>query len=693
MKKLLFYLFPVIGFAQEIPQDSTKVNLDQLVLTTTTKTFVNKNGNIKIDVVNSVYKSIPNILDLLSKMPKVQISPDRESISITGKGNPLIYIDNAKAEIADLNALSTDDIKSIEIINNPSSRYEADGRAVILITRKWRKSEGFQTTISETAAFKKAFNNYSGISSNLKIRDTEIRGSFNLNHLKPWEGNSNSYEIPAGNIASDYAVEGFTKRLQYVYGASVFQKINPDDYVSISVNGRNQNDDFRLSTHTLNVENGAETAIRTVGNDLGGRNFLTSVLNYNNKFIEANANLFLGMQYSDFRRDADTGSFNSYNGGVFSPFRSSIQDLEIDAFSVRSDFDKKFPNEMKWETGAWFSITVAKTGLDMTDLEQNENVQSDYRLEEKIAAAYSQLSGNFKKVSWSAGLRVENTMAAGKYKLGNRPLIDKNYLNLFPKMQLDYAIDSTKTLTLNYAKSIARPDYSATSQGMTYINPYFVFSGNTNLNPSVSDEISANFQYSDKSLKIAYAKTKDNINYNISYDESAQLLTNRPENFDKQSDYSIELTYPLKWKFWSATNVFSCNVTEIEKAGATATDVKPYIYYYSNHAFALKNQWTISTTGWGLSKRYQGILVNDGFFTFDVAVSKTYQNWIFSFSANDVFKGMDFRERFNTNAIATVGNYFVDAREFSIGLKYSFGKIKDSKFEEKAVDEEIKRIK
>ena len=94
------------------------------------KAFTNKNGNIKIDVANSIFNSVPNTVDLLSRLPKVQISPDKESITVIGKGTPIIYIDNQIVTMNDLNSLSVDDIKTIEIINNPSSKYEANGRVV-----------------------------------------------------------------------------------------------------------------------------------------------------------------------------------------------------------------------------------------------------------------------------------------------------------------------------------------------------------------------------------------------------------------------------------------------------------------------------------------------------------------------------------------------------------------------------------
>ncbi|PTT13460.1 TonB-dependent receptor, partial [Flavobacterium sp. HMWF030] len=133
---LLFLLSLIANAQNETPKDSVSNKLNEVVINQNKKTFTNTNGTIKVDVANSIFSSIPNAVELLAKLPTVQVSVDRETITVIGKGNPLIYIDNQKVGLNDLNTLAVVDIKTIEIIQNPSSKYEAEGRSVILITRK-----------------------------------------------------------------------------------------------------------------------------------------------------------------------------------------------------------------------------------------------------------------------------------------------------------------------------------------------------------------------------------------------------------------------------------------------------------------------------------------------------------------------------------------------------------------------------
>jgi len=166
------------GFQEELQPISLSANknitvvlkrlinaLQEVTVTDTKKAFTNEGGNIRMNVANAVFSAVSNPVDLLSKMPTVQISSDKESISIVGRGNALIYIDNQRASVNDVKSLSVDDIKSIEIINNPSAKYEAEGKAVILITRKINKKEGTKIDIAENGTYGKYYNNRAGINA------------------------------------------------------------------------------------------------------------------------------------------------------------------------------------------------------------------------------------------------------------------------------------------------------------------------------------------------------------------------------------------------------------------------------------------------------------------------------------------------------------------------------------------------
>lgn len=675
----------------------TKINfteLNEIVVKGNKKTFTNSNGNIKVDIANSIFKAIPNPIDLLSKLPGIQISGDQENISIIGRGNPLIYIDNQRVGINDLNTLSVEDIKTLEIIKNPSSKYEAEGRAVILITRKLSKKDKFETTISEVASVKKRFNNYLGINSNFKKNKTEIKTNFNYNQLNPWESAANNLEIPNDNITSNFIAESYTKRRQFILGGGLYHQINEDDYLSFNLSGKIQKDNDENTTNTFHDQNNVQNKIETLNNNDENRNFLNSFVNYNKKIKPLDINLFTGFQFSNFNQKSNSIIQNNYDNTQFDLTQNRNQKFNVDVFSGRTDLEKTFKNEMKWEVGALYLSAEANTDFEVLDFISNNNENSNYNFKEKNISGYTQLSGKIKKINYSLGLRTENTSIKGKYANDTFLLIDKDYTNFFPKIQLDIPIDSTKTIRFNYAKSISRPNYSSTSQISIYTNPYLVYSRNINLNPTITDEISGTFQYKDKSVKLNFYRSKDPVNFAFSYDSSINLITFNSINYDKESGIDLEFTLPFKHNIWSSTNSFNFILNKIEDKSAVFNESKPYLYYYSNHIFELPKEFNFSITGWGFTERKEGIFKRNSLFIMNLTLSKTLlKNFDCTVSFNDIFRNMNFNEDLTINNIISKGIYYTDTREISLSIRYKFGKIKDSNYQERDIDQNSNRIR
>jgi hypothetical protein len=675
--------------------DSISNKLTEVIVIKEQKMFSNKNGNIKVDVANSILNATPNTIDLLSKLPNITISADKENITVIGKGNALIYIDNQKVGMNDLNALSVDDIKTIEIINNPSSKYEAEGRTVILISRKFSKKEGSQTTISEVASFKESFNNYLGINSSFKKNKLEWKANFNYNKLSPWESHSIKYQIPDADIISNYDVAtAHTKRKQFIFGGGLFYKINEEDYFSISMNSKLQSEPFDINTTTNNKNGYVENNVATHSDNKSQKNFINSFINYSKKMKSIDTQLFTGFQYSNFDQNSKSLAQNNFNDTQFELAQNSDQKFNVGVFSGRADLEKKFKNEMKLEAGGLYLSADAKTDVSIFNYDANNTIISNYNFEEKNSAVYSQLSGSIKKIGYSVGLRVENTNILGKFKTDDVPLIDKNYTDFFPKAQLDIPIDSTKSLTLNYAKSILRPNYSSTSQGSTYINPYFLYSRNINLNPTINNQISSSFQYHDKSVKLSFYQNSDPVYSSFVFDSKDNILIFKETNFDKESGFNLEFTLPFTYKFWTSTNSLSCILNKIEDDSAEFITSNPYLYYYSSNEFKLPKEYSFVLTAYGLTDQKEGVFERKAWFILNLGVSKIFfSNWNCTLSYNDIFRNTIYEERFTINGISSTARYLVDAHEFSIAIKYSFGKIKSTEFKEKNIDDNSNRIR
>jgi len=691
---LFFFLLSLFGYAQnKTPKDSISNKLNEVVVSQNKKTFTNTNGNIKVDVANSIYNSIPNTVDLLAKLPTVQVSSDKESISVVGRGNPLIYIDNQKVGMNDLNALAVADIKTIEIIQNPSSKYEAEGRSVILITRRFSKKDGFRTEISQVASFKKKYSNYLGFNTSFKKNKIEWKANFNYNKLQPWENHSIDYQIPDAQIASKYDVTAYSEKRQFVFGGSLFYKINEEDYFSFSVNGRLQKDIFPINTITGNTNKNVENNVLTYSDNDSKKNFVNSFVNYSKKIKAIDTQVFTGLQYSNFDQGLWSQVQNNYNNTQFELTQLRDQKFQVNVFSGKIDVEKKFKNEMKLEIGGLYASADSKSDSDIVYFEKSENEISHYDFKEQNLAGYTQLSGKIIKVDFSVGFRVENTNVNGKFKTDLLPLINKNHTDFFPKIQFSVAIDSTRNISINYAKSISRPNYSSLSQGTTYINPYFLYARNINLDPTIVNEISSTFQYHDKSVKLTYYQNTDPVYNSFFFDKELNIMTFKDVNFDKESAFVLDFELPFTYKFWTTTNSLVFVSEKIVDASAVFLSSKPYAYYYSNNEFKLPKGYTAVLVFRGVTKQNKGVFERNARAIVDMSFSKTFfKNWNCSLNFNNVFKMINEEEVFTINNINSKARYLVDEHEISISIKYSFGKVKETEFKGKSMEQNSGRV-
>ncbi len=694
----IFIFFSLILFvcsnAQEPITDTISNKLEEVVVERNTKEITFNNGTIKVDVANSNLQSSSTTIDLLAKLPKLQISTDKTSVSVIGKGNALIYIDNQAVTMDEVNSLSVADIKYIEIISNPSSKYEANGRALILITRKRSKKEGFTIDFSESASFKKSFNNYLGINSSIKKSKVEIKTNFNYNQLNPWESNGISTELTTSDFYSNYLAVALTKRLQLIFGGGIFYKINEDDYWSFTLSDRIQKNDFGIHTDSYYTDNSIENNVITRSENVDDKSFVNLIVNYSKNVKRWNTVVFSGIQYSNYSQNGVGWIENNYNTTSFVSSQSRNQEYDIEVFSGRMDVEKKFKEDSKLEIGILNLQSTTTSGLTVYNYETNSTASSLYDYNEKNGAAYVQYFGTMFNANYSVGIRAEKTNVKGKLNTESNFLIDKKYINLFPKMQVEIPIDSTKILTLNYSKSIIRPNYSATTQGSTYINPYFVFTNNIDLNPTLADEISINFQRKESSIALHYSKAKNAVYYGFDYDYLSNALIFKPTNFDKETNLSLEISFPFKHKFWSVNTVLSSSITSVEDDTAIRLSSKPSFYFFMDQTFELPKKYVFGINSWGITKRNEGVFIRNELFIFNMSLSKRFfANWDCSLNYNDIFRNMNIEERLNINSINTNATYFTDTNEFSISLRYYFGKSKDSAYKEKVIDESSSRIR
>jgi len=703
---LLLLIISLNGFSQDTrpapvktdslaikPKDSIK-ELKEVKISGAKKLFTVINGNIRVNIENSVLSSIPNTIDLLVKLPGLQLSPDGEQLNLAGKGTPLLYLDNQQIKMVDLASLSTNDIKTIEIINHPSSKYEAAGRAVILITLKKNKSYGLKIDLAETAAFKTYYQNRSSVNASFKQGKLEFKGNIQYNYLNLWESNSNDFLVTHKNLESAYTVTSIGLRQQTIIDGGIYYQINDNDYLSFNSSKRFQHENFTIATQSFLQDTAKEDHVVTNNFNQDNRPFYNSSLNYSKKLKDTGGELFIGAQYSRYHQALNSNIWNNYNDtqNVFSQSRQ--QQYLIEVLSGRADFEKAFKNEMKLENGISLSSANSNALLNIESYGSLSTAASNYDYREKIYAAYTQLSGKIKKVSYTAGLRFENTRVQAGYHDSIPPSVHKNYVNLFPKASVNFPLGTSKSFILAYAESISRPNYSTSSKITTYVNPFFEWSNNINISPSIKKEISATVQHRENTFGISYYRINNPVYFSAEYNGESNVLRMIDKNYALESGVNITMTIPFKSGLWSSTNMLVATKDQVKDPAAIMGKSRPYVYFYSNHQFKLPAVCMLMVSGWGITKRNEGIFQRNAGYAIDTAVTKTFFNKLnCSLGYNSLLSTGQVKENFDVNGVTSKGIYYLDQRQVSLSVKYAFGKLKDSAYKNKDVNDNMNRIR
>ena len=669
------------------------VQIDEVVINGKKETFKTKNGNYNIDVANSNFNKIATTNELLSKLPNVMLGADQETLTIIGKGNPLLYLDDQQVDFSTISSLAVEDIKSIEIIKNPSAKYEANGKSVIKINLKKSKKEGLKFTLQETLSFKRKFNNYFNSTFQIRKNKSEFKINASYNQLNPWEGNGFDYHVKDKNIQSNYFIKSQTKRPHFIVNTSFFQELNEaGDYLSFAINSNFRKDKGLIDTKTEYTENNKNQSILTLNDNENHRNFVNTLMNYNKNIKSLDASILTGFQYTIYNTGRTYDFYNNINDNGLEYNQSRDQKYRLKVFAGKFDVEKKFESDQKIEFGGRFTQAKSETN-NQTFFLNNSSEEFLYKFKEFNLAAYLQYTKNYEKWNYKTGLRTETTNSKGFDEIKQFSDIDKKYIDWFPNAEINYTFDNKNALTIYYKRTIDRPNYSNLSSGNLYGSPYIEYSGNFDILPTYTNTFSVNYSLKKWNMSVTYYQSKNPMNYTLIYDDVRNISTFTTVNFEKEKNISVGLDVPFEYKFWSTQISFAMIYSKIIDQKAEFNKSAPYIYLYSNHNFKLVKDFNFMVDGYWLSKRTEGIYERNSQIMVNLGLTKSYKNVDFSIRLNDLFKQMKFSETLNYDKISSKNLFLVDYQELSLSIKYNFGLLNKSISKEDKVNEEEGRIR
>jgi ferric enterobactin receptor len=691
----------------------SSINLDEVV--------IEGNYKLKIDVDKKIYKMDKNALtangtagDVLQNIPSVFVEQNG-TVKLRG-GKVKIYIDGKPSNVFGISRSQILDyipanlIESIEVINDPSSKYDADGSTgIINIVLKNSKKSGANALLSLGAGTTDRYNG-------------SVNFSYNLDKFSFFT----SYDVKSLNVGS---VE--TKNRASSLSSSV-RSVNQDrDFFSKTINQNlrvrteyrfNKKNTFGFSF--LN-SNATDTDFnKTRYRQYNGSNLLTNVydrqiddeeksksnnvsLSYTKKFKKSDQQLNFDLFYSKGTENTDGYIFQNYYNTDLTPSstfpdQSKTYNTNDDKNIIgQIDYTQPLKKKAKLEFGlkTRYKTTNVDYRLDeyyipFDSYITNPIISNQFTYSMNINSAYATYRKKIKTFSYKFGVRVEESDI--KFKLGqNSSDTKQNFTDFFPSVYFLKELKGNNKLTLRYSRRIDRPSLREINPIQQFNDPFFLNKGNPNLKPEYTNSFditnTKSWKKNSISSSLYYRQSTGTVQRVILLDNSGVTTTNY-QNLKNATTFGAELASNFQLNKWWKVNT-SLNLNQIDIDGTNiGSDFKSNNFSYNWKLNTNLNLWKNSV--FQVSGNYQSEVIspfikNHEQYYVNTSFKQYFMNKRLSLTlrCSDVFNTLRRTYELEGSNYYVYSDYKKDTRVLFVGLTYRlFGANK--KIDEEEEEEE-----
>ncbi len=665
--------------------------------------------------------------DVLDNVPSVTVDADG-NVSLRGNGNVKILIDGRPSNainVADaLKTISADALDKVEVVTNPSARYDAEGGGgIINIILKKGKIQGVNGTIMTTVGDPR---NYGIVTSlNYKSEQFNFFSTIGYNDSKaPGKGLTNSDYL---NPVDGTIIKTINERTTRERGRKGFNyTIGLDWYLDKTLtwtntfNYRRNNGSNPDNVFLYNYE-GTTSYVRNRFNDQYTRTRdIEYAFNFTKKFKKDGHKLTVDGSFSN-NLDNDESTISDFIiGQETNTTKEGTSNLQTQKRNLlQSDYVLPIGKNSQIEAGYKGDFNELITNFEVGNIDNagnytpNINYTNTLDYKEKINALYTQFGSKINKFSFLVGVRYEDSNIDINLLTTNN-FTNKRYHNFFPSTFLTYQLNDQSSISLNYSKRISRPRSRFINPFSNYSSNVNIFQGNPNINPSLTDAI--DFGYMNKWNKITLSTSlyvnKTNDYFQFIRRPNGEIVTtivngvtvetpvivSTPINLSDEVRFGFEFTLnytPYKW--WKLNGNFNFfqsttngnysytlqNTGEVVDQNFDNTAASWFTRVSSKITLPYKVEWQVNGNYNAPQNNAQGKSL--GVYGVNLAFSKDILNdkGTLALNVNDLFNS---RKRISETQIATLNSYNEmqwRQRQINLSFTYRFNKTKTDKEKEK----------
>jgi len=606
-------------------------------------------------------------LDALKNVPSVQVDIDgnvslrgSQSVKILVDGKPF-GLDGSNRNIV-LQQIPANSIESIELITNPSAKYNPEGTSGILnIILKKNTEGGYNGNLTLNAGTKDKYNG--SINLNFKKNNYNIFGSYSYsNQSNTIEGTSFRQNLfPSTATFIDQLNSGSVKREGHLIKGGIDYFLSKKSSLGMSFNYSD-----RTSSRSEKNENKESDSLNNLTKDYftnslntdNGVNYDASI-NFSTKFKNPKQTLNGEITYSRETDDEVSNTTETFITPInTTPDKYNDYENEIsNELNLQLDYVHPFGKDSKLETG--LKSTYEKNDDDFR-LENydygtntfitNNNVSNNFVYKENVQSMYGIYQSKIKDFSYSLGVRGEYTNTNGEIKTSSQNF-DNNYFSIFPSASISQKLSLEQELQLTYSRRINRPNMRNLNPFPDLSDPLNIRIGNPALKPEYTNALELSyinyFKFATVTPSIFFRQTDDEISRYRTVTDSNTTITTF-ENLNSSKSYGLELivnSQILKW--WNVNGNFSYfkSLVDAQNISSNLTNETNTWSARLSSGMSIPDLFDIQLSYFYSGKRISANSTVEPMQSLDAAIKKDFldNKASISFRVSDIFNTMKFR--------------------------------------------------
>lgn len=669
------------------------------------------------NVQNTINATGTSGFELLRKAPGVVID-NNDNLIVEGKSGVLIYIDGKQSYLtgADLtNFLKTiqaSDVDSIEIITQPSSKYDAAGNAgIINIKLKKNKNFGTNGTVSSGTNIGRYQTSINSLSLNNRNKKNNFYGNYsnrfgaNKDFINIYREQSNT--LFESRSRTKNTVNANNLKIGYDYYANAKNTFG----VMVSGNFNNSFSNANTRTPIRPINSPINDSILMAQNNDHHRTYnLYSNVNY--KYADTSGvSLNIDLDFGKYGSKKEVNQPNTYlandeltilNQNI--SYQNTPTDIDIATF--KTDYEQRF-----WKgtisLGMKTSLVKTDNTLDFYNVIGGTNIlnpnrSNNFIYKENVNAGYINYNRTIKKFNFQFGVRLENTNSDGQLNAlvtTNNQRVKRNYTNWFPSGGITFNMTQKHSLALIYSRRIERPDYQSLNPFEYQIDELSFMRGNPFLKPQYTDnyKLSHTYNYA-LNTSLSYTRVSDFFAQVIEASgTSRSFLTSR--NVATEEVINLGVSYPFDlnkwWNVYLSVNAFKSIYTATNDSFNSIS--QETLNIYGQNTFKLPSGISMEVSGWFNSPSvWGGTFKTSSIGSLDMAFQKQFLNKKLTarLAFSDILYTSPWKGRTRYAFVNIVGDGGQDSRQVRFNLSYKFGNdsVKNSRQRETGLEDEKNRI-